>query len=86
VPRVGELKDDDLAYLAAVAADRGAVDIIMRADGGEIQLTGPTWAFERVYGELDLEPVDPREPARELLSRLEPGSPEAVGAAEPQSR
>jgi hypothetical protein len=70
VPRVEELEENDLAYLAAVAADRGAVDIIMRADSGEVQLTGPTWAFERVYGELDLEPTDPRDPARELLAML----------------
>jgi len=70
VPRVEELEENDLAYLAAVAADRGAVDIIMRADGGEVQLAGPVWAFERVYGELDLEPVDPRDPARELLAML----------------
>jgi len=82
VPRVEELEENDLAYLAAVAADRGAVDIIMRADSGEIQLTGPTWAFERVYGELDLEPVDPRDPARELLAMLLEG--EAAQATTPQ--
>jgi hypothetical protein len=77
VPRVEELEDVDLAYLAAIAADRGAVDIIMRADGGEVQLAGPVWAFERVYGELDLEPVDPRDPARELLAMLS-GPPAAT--------
>jgi len=69
---------------------RGSIDIVLDMGGeqrrDEVYISGHAWALERVYGELDLEPVDPREPARELLSRLGQGSPEAVEAAEPQSR